>query len=324
MPLRDSDAAAPSALKRPKGRAPMPGFLSLLALVILTGCGERERAVVVYTSQDQVYAEPVFSNFWRQSGIKVLPIFDSESIKTAGLVQRLLAERNHPKADVFWSNESMMSYFLVERGVLDTNAWTRVGFRTRRLIVNTNLVPSAEAPKSVEELTSPKWRGRVAMAYPIYGTTAAHMVALRQAWGDEKWKAWCEKLVANKPFVVDGNSIVVKLVGNGEALIGLTDSDDFAAGKESGLPIASIEVGLVPAPTGGCLRIFNSIGILNKPPHPAEAKAFFDYVQSEGALKGLLTANALEGTISESRLDDVQTTVVEETREILQKIFARR
>jgi iron(III) transport system substrate-binding protein len=311
---------------RPEGRGPGAWRLIIAVIVLLTvmGCGKAERVVVVYTSQDQMYAEPVFSNFWRQSGIKVLPIFDSESIKTAGLVQRLLAERNHPRADVFWSNESMMSHFLVERGVLDTNAWTRVGFRTRRLIVNTNVVPVAEIPKSIEDLTSPKWRGRIALAYPLYGTTAAHMVALRQGWGDEKWKAWCEKLVANKPFVVDGNSIVVKLVGSGEAAIGLTDSDDFAAGKQNGLPITSVAVGLVPEPTGGCIRIFNSIGILNSPPHPAEAKAFFDYVQSEGALNGLLTANALEGTISESRLDVVQTKVVEETREMLQKIFARK
>ena len=38
-------------------------------------------------------------------------------------------------------------------------------------------------------------------------------------------------MAANKPFLVDGNSVVVKLVGKGEAWVGLTDSDDIADGQ---------------------------------------------------------------------------------------------
>src|SRR5687767_6011524 len=97
--------------------------LILFVALAFAGCAQNERVVVVYTSQDQIYAEPVFAEFTRETGIKVLPVFDSESVKTAGLMQRLLAEKDNPRADVFWSNEEMMSRHLADLGVLDTNSW---------------------------------------------------------------------------------------------------------------------------------------------------------------------------------------------------------
>src|ERR1041385_8515070 len=113
-------------------------------------------------------AEPLLAEFTRQTGIKVLPIFDSESVKTAGLAQRLIAEKDNPRADIFWSNEEMISHHLGELGALDTNAWTKAGYRTRRLIINTNFVSTKNAPKSLVELTDPKWSGKIALAYPLY------------------------------------------------------------------------------------------------------------------------------------------------------------
>lgn len=293
----------------------------LVLLIALCGCAQKsERVVVVYTSQDQVYAEPLLEKFTRETGIKVLPLFDSESVKTAALAGRLVAEAANPRADVFWSNEELISRGLVERGVIDANAWARAGFRTRRLIVNTNFVSVSDAPKSLHELTNGKWKGRVAMAYPVYGTTAAHMVSARQNWGDAKWRAWCEKMAANKPFVVDGNSIVVKLVGAGEAWIGLTDSDDLAAGLRNKLPIASVSAGAEFPP------IPNSVGIVKGAPNRAEAEVFYKWAQSESALRELVSLNALEGVEApnEAEFKLASAAMVEETRDILKGIFTRQ
>ena len=57
--------------------------------------------VVVYAAQDQVYAEPVFAEFQKETGIKVKAVYDSEAVKTVGLANRLLAERSHPQCDMF-------------------------------------------------------------------------------------------------------------------------------------------------------------------------------------------------------------------------------
>jgi len=228
---------------------------------------EHSRRIVVYAAQDQVYAEPILREFEKESGLKVKAVYDSEAVKTVGLANRLLAERGHPQCDVFWGNEEMRTRQLAAQGIFrETNGWAAFGHRSRRIVINTNFVlpselkeptpsPSQEgneiarrtsassppgrgqgwaAPHSLLALTNESWRGKVALAFPQFGTTATQFHALRQLWGEERWLAWCRALAANKPFVVDGNSVVVKFVARGEAWIGLTDSDDIAAGQREG------------------------------------------------------------------------------------------
>ena len=135
----------------------------------------------------------------------------------------------------------------------------------------------------------PKWRGKVALAYPLFGSTATYFMALRQHWGDARWTEWCRSLQANQPLLVDGNSVVVKLVGKGEAWLGLTDSDDIAAGQREGLPVAPLPM------TEESLLIPNTVGVIRNAPHPAEAQALFEYLLQPSTLIWLVQANASEG-----------------------------
>jgi iron(III) transport system substrate-binding protein len=244
-------------------------------------------------------------------------VFDSESVKTAGLIQRLIAEKENPRADIFWSNEEMLAHQLIERGIVDSDFQT--GYRTRRLIVNTNLVALQDAPQNLEDLTNPKWSGKVALAYPLYGTTAAHLTALRQKWGDEKWRRWCEGLIANKPFVVDGNSMVVRLVGAGEAAVGLTDSDDLAAGQRNKLPITSVGCG------DEFLAIPSTVTMVKGAPHAAAAKAFLTFARTQETVNALVQKHAMEGvTPPPPALRLSLPADVEGTQAILIRIFARQ
>src|SRR4029079_12605117 len=146
--------------------------------------------------------------FERQTGIKVAAVYDSEAVKTVGLANRLLAERAHPQCDVFWSNEELRTRQLTAHGVFrETNPWAPIGYRSRRIVINTNRLALSAAPKSLIDLTNAFWRAKVALAYPLFGTTATHFLALRQRWGPEAWQTWCQALAANKPFLVDGNSV---------------------------------------------------------------------------------------------------------------------
>jgi iron(III) transport system substrate-binding protein len=260
-------------------------------LFLLTACSPSDRAeVVVYAAQDQVYAEPILQEFSRQTGIRVRPVFDSEAVKTVGLANRLLAERTRPQADVFWGNEELRTRQLAAQGVFESSRGVAsFGFRTRRLIVNTNLLPLAQAPRSLVELTNPIWRGKVALAYPMFGTTATHFLVLRQHWGAARWAAWCRALQANQPFLVDGNSVVVQFVGRGEALVGLTDSDDVAAGQRHGLPVAAAPL------TAETLLIPNTVAIVRDAPHPREAEQLVRFLQQPQIARRLVAARALEG-----------------------------
>jgi iron(III) transport system substrate-binding protein len=245
---------------------------------------------VVYTSQDQVYAEPILKDFEAETGIKVRAVFDSEAVKTVGLANRLLAEKSHPQCDVFWNNEVFRTHQLEAENVFrEQDPFVEVGYRSRRLVINTNKLSLAEAPRSLLELTNTTWRGKVALAYPLFGTTCTHFLALRQHWGADAWEHWCRALQANQPLLVDGNSVVVRLVGKGEAAIGLTDSDDIAAGQREGYPIVALPM------SDETLLIPNTVAVARSSPHSGAAQRFFEYLQQPKVLEKLVSASALEG-----------------------------
>jgi iron(III) transport system substrate-binding protein len=269
--------------------------LLVLMSLIANGCGRhRQQAIVIYTSQDQQFAEPILKDFEKQTGIRVRAVFDSEAVKTVGLANRLLAEANHPQCDVWWSNESLRTQQLARRGVLDTNTLAQFGFRSRRIVINTNVLSPAAATRSLLELTNALWRGKVALAYPMFGTTSAQFIALRRHWGMAGWERWCRALAANKPFLVDGNSVVVKLVGRGEATVGLTDFDDIEAGRREGLPVAALPL------SEESVVIPNSAAVVRNAPHPAEARKLVEFLQSDAVIARLISVSALEGKAPDS------------------------
>jgi len=273
-------------------------FLAGALLSLCVGCNSNRNVVIVYASQDQVYAEPILQEFTKETGIRVRAIYDNEAVKTVGLANRLLAERSRPQCDIFWNNEEFRTRQLAAQNTFrETNAWVAVGFRSRRVVVNTNHVALTNAPRDLAELTNRMWRGKVALAYPLFGTTATHFLALRQFWGEEKWSAWCQALEANKPFLVDGNSVAVKQVARGEAWVGLTDSDDIAAEQQEGAPVLALPM------MAETLLIPNTIAVLRGAPHPAQAQQLFDYLRRREVIQRLIAAHALEGfSVSEIKV----------------------
>src|SRR5512144_2748549 len=85
-----------------------------------SGSGTSGRSVVVYCSADKEFAEPIFKAYEARTGVKVLPLYDTEETKTAGLTARLLAEKSRPKADVFWSSDTSRAVALVDQGLAAT------------------------------------------------------------------------------------------------------------------------------------------------------------------------------------------------------------
>jgi len=246
--------------------------------------------VVAYCAQDQEYAEAIFRDFEKATGIRVRPVYDNEAVKTVGLANRLVAERSRPRCDVFWGNEEMRTRQLAAQNVFrETNGWAAFGYRSRRVVINTNHLSLETAPRSLLELTNESWRGKVAMAYPQFGTTATHLNALRQHWGNARWLAWCRGLAANQPLLVDGNSVVVKMVGRGEAWIGLSDSDDVASGQGESLPVAALPM------TAETLLIPNTVAVVRGAPHPEAAQQLFEYLQRREVAQQLIAVHALEG-----------------------------
>lgn len=271
-------------------------FWILLALLVVTAPSlwsarkklSKLSEVILYAAQDQVYAEPILRDFEKQTGIKVRAIYDSEANKTVAIANRLLAERAHPQCDVFWGNEEFRTRQLAAQNVFrETNGWAKFGHRSRRIAVaaSTN---TFHRPVSLLELTNSEWRGRIALAYPLFGSTATHLLALRQHWGTNVWEDWCRALAENKPFLVEGNSAAARAVADGRAAIALTDSDDITAVNRDGVRLKALPV------TSETLRLPNTVAVIRSAPHPEAAQRLFDYLQTPAVVQRLVEAGALE------------------------------
>jgi iron(III) transport system substrate-binding protein len=279
---------------------------SLLPLV-LAGCGwEAPKVkVVVYSSQDPEFAQPLLDDYSKRSGVEVEAKFDVESAKTVGLAQLLIRESPKPRCDLFWNNEILNTLRLHEKGVLATwsppnaadipgefkakdGTWYGFAARARILIVNTQLMPESDRPKGLADLVDPRWKGKIAIAKPLFGTTATHATCLFAAWGDEKARAFFSDLKKNEVQVVSGNKQVAQAVGSGQALFGLTDTDDAIGEVDAGQPVA-----IVYPDRGehelGTLFIPNVLAIPKGAPHQGEAEALGNALlgpEAEGKLAG--------------------------------------
>ena len=82
-----------------------------------------------------------------------------------------------------------------------------------------------------------KWKGRIGIAKPLFGTTATHAACLFAAWGDDKAAAFFKGLKANDARFLSGNKQVAQAVGSGQLAFGLTDTDDAVGEIDAGSPV---------------------------------------------------------------------------------------
>jgi len=256
---------------------------------------QSSREVVIYTSVDQVYSEPVLREFENRTGIHVRPMYDVEAAKTTGLVNRLIAEKAHPQADVFWSGEIVQTMLLEQEGVLGryespsaadippqykspNGSWTGFGGRGRVLLVNTRRLGTTPAPKSIYDFFDERYPAdSLGIAYPMFGTASTHAAGLYTVLGRDKAQEYFNRLNDRGIRVVDGNSVVRDLVANGQLTFGLTDTDDACGAVERGAPVIIV---LPDQETAGLgtLIIPNTVAVIADGPHEKEAREFVDYL----------------------------------------------
>ena len=287
----------------------MCSMLACLALVDVTGCAKQSQPeVVVYTALDEMFSKPILDAFEKKTGIKALPVFDTEASKTTGLVSRIVAEKDRPRADVFWNNEIVQTILLKQKGLLapyhspsadaipsvfkDSEFyWTGFAARGRVIIYNTDT--AFEPPKSIRDFLKPEWNGRAAIAKPLFGTTAAHAAVLFSAWGEGEAKAYFRGLLQNNVAVLAGNATVRDMVANGEYAAGLTDTDDANGAVLDGKPAKWVfpdqEEGGI-----GALIIPNTVAIVKDAPHPESARKLIDYLLSPEVEEALAKSRSLQ------------------------------
>ena len=273
--------------------------------------------VVLYASADEYIARQVIAKFTKQTGIKVDFLGDSEARKTTGLVNRLIAESDNPQADVFWSSEVFMTIKLAEQGILEPhqslitadwprrykdkqNLWYGFASRARVIVYAPDRISADDLPKTWMELVQDRYKNRIVMADPRFGTTGGHLGAMRAYWTriavPAYYPAFLEGLAANNVRLLpSGNAGVVKAVAAGEADLGMTDTDDVWAAQEQGLNVKLIYPRHASGhgdDGSGTLLIPNTVARIKGGPNSTEAAMLIDFLLSEEIERFLANSTA--------------------------------
>jgi len=265
-------------------------------MVLFTiGCNNNSNELVVYTSVDQIFSEPILKDFENETGIKVKVVYDTEETKSTGVLNRLIAEKENPKCDLFWSGDPVRTIVLKNKGITlpyqsevanDINLvykdteyhWTGFSARARVLIYNKDLLQEEDVPQSIFDLTKKAYKGKVAIANPLFGTTTFHISALFTILGDEKAKQFLSDLKNNNVVIATSNGDVKRRVITGEVYCGLTDTDDaYEAIKEG----ANIGVVFLDQQGIGSLVMPNTVNLIKYSPHTENGKKLMDYLLSK-------------------------------------------
>ena len=222
-----------------------------------------------------------------------------------------MAEKARPKADVFWSSDTSRAVALVEQGIAaayvpkeaaaiparyksSDGMWTGFGARIRVLLYNTDKVKATEVPRSIVDLTQPRWKGRFALANPHFGTMSFHAAALFAKWGDAKANDFLRQLKDNGAVIAAGNSDVKDRVSDGRVDVGIMDEDDAVVAVRDRKPVAIA----IPDQDGsdalGTPLMPNVALFVRGAPHVEAAQRFIDFLVSADAERILAESDAAQ------------------------------
>jgi iron(III) transport system substrate-binding protein len=278
-----------------------------VAAVLWTTFRRDDNVVVVYVSEDQVFSEPILKDFERDTRTRVRAVYDTEETKSAGVMNRLIAEKTNPQADVYWANEPIRAEVLRQQGVSTPyrsasaegipeqfrdpqSHWIGFSARARMLIVDQRL---KDKPVSIEAYTDPRFNGKAVMANPLFGTTTAHMAALFTVWGDDRAKAFLDAARKNGVHISSSNGESADQVATGPFQFALVDSDDVHSRQKQGQSIDGVypdqeEGGL------GCFIVPNAVVLIKNGPHAEVGKKLIDYLLSRETEKKLAYSDAAQ------------------------------
>jgi len=221
-------------------------------------------------------------DFWRDSANKVTDRVAAEfragkpqadvvltTTSTMRLSQRdgLLAKYDSPSAKAFPEH------------VIDANLGPAYRSTVIGVVYNTGIIKPAEAPKSLEDITKPQYKGKVVFPDPSQHTTTAQWPpSLHKIMGNEKADKFIHDLAASKPLLVPSLTPAGERITTGETPIGVAFLKNVVFYGRNGVPLDYVR-------SEKFMGDGQSITLAAKAPHPSAGKAFVDFFLGEESLK---------------------------------------
>ncbi|MHB1325678.1 MAG: ABC transporter substrate-binding protein [Thermoleophilia bacterium] len=279
------------------------GLAGILFLVVVAGCGgtasqggasqggitsEPSGKIILYTSEPQKNADEFVAEFKKDHPNIDVQVFRSgtgklvaklEAEEKAGSVQAdVLLAADASTFEKFKAKNLFLKYTPPEAGKIDAQFKDPDGYYTGTRLIstiigyNTNLVK--DPPKSWRVLTDPQYQGKIGMPSPDYSGAAAYNIALWASRPELGW-GWIEKLVQNKPTVVEGNGQVQQGIASGQFPTGIIIDYMVRDLQKKGSPVAGV------FPSEGVPAITEPVAIFKSSKNQEAAKVFVNYLVSK-------------------------------------------
>jgi iron(III) transport system substrate-binding protein len=253
-----------------------------------------DKSVVIYSANESVLDELVFSAFTKETGIAVQPVEAGSGV----LVKRMSSEKERPQGDIIWG---------ISRSLLQSNValfapyhsknvdaipaeyrdphdlWIGNNLHLLVLLQNAKLVPEGQGPRSWDDLLDAKWKGKIAFTDPANsGSAYSNVTMLVDLWGggDAGWDK-VTKLLGNTK-VLNRSSLVFQGVGNGEYGLGISLEYAGYLWASNGAPVKVIY------PSDGTIAQMEGAAIIKGGPNTAGARQFVDYINRKDVREMIL------------------------------------
>lgn len=314
-------------------------FLAFASVFLFSGCSKNSNKVQELKIYSIIHEEETLALtnlFTEKTGIPVTFLRAS----TGELVNRVIAEKNAPEADILLGGASSYHIQADKEGALEkyvsplvskvpeyakseNGTWT--GFCVLTLGIGINEDRYAKKfsgiplPKTWEDLLNPEYKGEIVLTNPIASSTAYLFVQDQlQRLGDEKGWEYLSALIPLVGQFPDSGSAPAKLIGSGEYALGVSYIHALAKYRAEGFKVITV----APPQSVGDV---DCISIMKNTKNLDAAKKFVDFMLSKEAQELMssidytipvnVDAKGIEGSVSVESLDLIDYDVLKASSE---------
>jgi iron(III) transport system substrate-binding protein len=243
---------------------------------------KKEGELLVYTSAQTTDLGPVIDAFSKKYGIKnSIWRGGSEEVLNRTLQEAKagrntvdVVETNGPELESLHREQilqlvkSPYHADLIAPAIQPHGEWTGTRLNVFVQAYNTKLIKKEDLPKTWEDLTNPKWKGKLG----IEQEDSDWLAGVSGQIGEEKAQKLFTQIVAtNGMSVRKGHTLLTQLVASGEVPMALTVYNYKAEQlRKDGAPIDWFAI-------GNAIARPNGVGVARKAPHPYAALLFYDF-----------------------------------------------
>ena len=298
--------------------------------------------IIAYGSLESNTAEPIVEAFKKKTGLTV----EYWRASATKVMDRALAEQRAGKSvfDVMVNNSGAIQVMKKEglfakyispaakafpKEVIDPDLGPVYRNTPIGIVYNKGSISSAEAPRSLEDLLNPKYRGKFVMPDPTQHTTTLQWLAsLYKIMGKEKSDKFIRDFGAAKPLLVESFAPSAERVSTGETPIAISLIRYTVTYSEKGAPVDYVRLGKF-------LSTGQYLALSKKATRPNGGKAFIDFFLGEESVrilakmgefvnrKGIYPPLPDADKIQAVEMDDFDAKEFKEKTQEFQKIFLK-